>query len=191
MASCPTSRSPFLANPTTEAVRRLPSLLIITVGWPPSITATTEFVVPRSMPIALAMTASEPVKRSVAVLRGARVKRASPLTLSLADLVGRVCSIALTGERLALEREGSFARRRRRPSAATVADGKPSEGTWRAHQVPIAEMQGVMTPSGAHVRPGCVSGASAAGDLQACTNSSRSALSRSLCVSAMPWGAPA
>ena len=28
----PTSRSPFLANPTTEAVRRLPSLLMITVG---------------------------------------------------------------------------------------------------------------------------------------------------------------
>jgi xylulose-5-phosphate/fructose-6-phosphate phosphoketolase len=23
-----------------------------------------------------------------------------------------------------------------------VVDGKPSEGTWRAHQVPIAEMRG-------------------------------------------------
>src|SRR5215510_12420145 len=55
LASCPTRRSPVLVNATTEGVKRLPSLLIITVGFPPSITATTEFVVPRSMPTAFAI----------------------------------------------------------------------------------------------------------------------------------------
>src|SRR5712671_5772749 len=58
LASWPTRRSPVLVNPTTDGVRRLPSLLIITVGLPPSMTATTEFVVPRSIPIAFAITNS-------------------------------------------------------------------------------------------------------------------------------------
>src|SRR5215475_3572215 len=55
LANWPTRRSPVLANPTTEGVKRLPSLLVITVGFPPSITATTEFVVPRSIPTAFAI----------------------------------------------------------------------------------------------------------------------------------------
>src|SRR5712692_8330060 len=55
LASWPTRRSPVLVNATTEGVKRLPSLLMITVGFPPSITATTEFVVPRSMPTAFAI----------------------------------------------------------------------------------------------------------------------------------------
>src|SRR6266446_9806067 len=55
LASWPTRRSPVLVNPTTDGVKRLPSLLMITVGLPPSITATTEFVVPRSMPTAFAI----------------------------------------------------------------------------------------------------------------------------------------
>src|SRR3954447_7905288 len=55
LASCPTRRSPVLVNATTDGVKRLPSLLIMTVGLPPSITATTEFVVPRSIPTAFAM----------------------------------------------------------------------------------------------------------------------------------------
>src|SRR5712691_6142596 len=55
LASWPTRRSPVLVNATTEGVKRFPSLLIITVGFPPSITATTEFVVPRSMPTAFAI----------------------------------------------------------------------------------------------------------------------------------------
>ena len=38
---------------TTEGVVLLPSALAITVGWPPSITATQLFVVPRSIPIIL------------------------------------------------------------------------------------------------------------------------------------------
>src|SRR5712691_3268414 len=55
LANWPTRRSPVLVNATTEGVKRLPSLLMITVGFPPSITATTEFVVPRSMPTAFAI----------------------------------------------------------------------------------------------------------------------------------------
>src|ERR1700686_3708264 len=52
-ATCPTSRSPVLVNATTDGVRRPPSGLGITTGSPPSMAATTELVVPRSMPIIL------------------------------------------------------------------------------------------------------------------------------------------
>src|SRR5215469_12652671 len=52
-AKLPTRRSPDLVNATTEGVVREPSLLAITVGWPPSMTATQELVVPRSIPIIL------------------------------------------------------------------------------------------------------------------------------------------
>ena len=54
-ASWPTRRSPFLEKPTTDGVSLLPSWLVITVGSPPSITATTELVVPKSIPITLDM----------------------------------------------------------------------------------------------------------------------------------------
>ena len=40
-----------LVNPTTEGVVLLPSAFVITVGSPPSMIATHEFVVPRSIPI--------------------------------------------------------------------------------------------------------------------------------------------
>src|SRR3990170_2562397 len=54
-ATWPTRISPSFVNPATEGVRRLPSWFAITVGLPPSTTATTELVVPRSMPITFAM----------------------------------------------------------------------------------------------------------------------------------------
>src|SRR4051812_34485447 len=60
LATCPTSRSPDLVKPTTEGVVRPPSSLAITFGSPPSITATTEFVVPRSIPIIFPMAFSLP-----------------------------------------------------------------------------------------------------------------------------------
>ncbi len=50
-ATWPTMRSPVLENATTDGVVRAPSEFGITTGLPPSITATQEFVVPRSMPI--------------------------------------------------------------------------------------------------------------------------------------------
>ncbi len=53
-------RSPSLVNPTTEGVVRIPSELAITTGLPPSMTATTEFVVPKSMPTTLPMRCLSP-----------------------------------------------------------------------------------------------------------------------------------
>src|SRR5512145_2274479 len=53
LATAPTGRSPSSVNATTEGVVRPPSSFVMTTGWPPSITATTEFVVPRSIPMIL------------------------------------------------------------------------------------------------------------------------------------------
>src|SRR3954451_3645909 len=52
-ATCPARRSPLFVNATTDGVVRPPSWLGITTGCPPSITATTELVVPRSIPMIL------------------------------------------------------------------------------------------------------------------------------------------
>src|SRR3954462_12248536 len=53
LATCPTRRSPVLVKATTEGVSRPPSGFVMTTGSPPSMTATTELVVPRSMPMIL------------------------------------------------------------------------------------------------------------------------------------------
>src|SRR5207245_4460294 len=55
LATWPTRRSPVLVNATTDGVVRPPSSLAMTLGSPPSITATQELVVPRSIPIILAI----------------------------------------------------------------------------------------------------------------------------------------
>ncbi len=55
LATSPTSTSPVLEKPTTEGVVRPPSAFGITTGSPASNTLTTELVVPRSIPTALAM----------------------------------------------------------------------------------------------------------------------------------------
>src|ERR1017187_1901540 len=51
LATWPTNRSPLLVKPTTDGAVRGPSWFAMTVGWPASITATQEFVVPKSIPI--------------------------------------------------------------------------------------------------------------------------------------------
>jgi hypothetical protein len=51
LAGCPTSLSPLFVKATTEGVVLPPSELGITTGSLPSITATHEFVVPKSIPI--------------------------------------------------------------------------------------------------------------------------------------------
>ena len=53
LAGAPTRRSPSFLNATTEGVVRPPSALGTTTGSLPSMTATTELVVPRSMPMIL------------------------------------------------------------------------------------------------------------------------------------------
>jgi hypothetical protein len=60
-AGAPTRRWPSFVNATTDGVVRPPSAFGITAGSPPSITPTQEFVVPRSMPIVLAMLLSPPL----------------------------------------------------------------------------------------------------------------------------------
>src|SRR2546430_1268345 len=55
LATCPTRISPSFVNPTTDGVSRLPSWFAMTVGLPPSTTETTEFVVPRSIPMTFAI----------------------------------------------------------------------------------------------------------------------------------------
>src|ERR1700704_984119 len=56
LAGCPTRTSPLSVNATTEGVVRAPSAFSMTLDLLPSITATQEFVVPRSIPIAFVMT---------------------------------------------------------------------------------------------------------------------------------------
>ena len=55
LAGWPTSTSSSLVKATIDGVVRSPSLFSITRGLPPSMIATHELVVPRSMPIILAM----------------------------------------------------------------------------------------------------------------------------------------
>src|SRR5918994_43867 len=75
LATCPTNRSPSLVNATTEGVVRPPSALGITTGSPPSITATTELVVPRSMPMILEAMSTPNVQSDAA---GGRLFAGSP-----------------------------------------------------------------------------------------------------------------
>ena len=54
-AGWPTSRSPSSVKATMDGVVRIPSAFSMTFGVLPSMTATQEFVVPRSIPMTLAM----------------------------------------------------------------------------------------------------------------------------------------
>src|SRR5512132_2941974 len=65
----PTSRSPPSAKATIDGVVREPSLFGITTASPPSMTATQELVVPRSMPMTL------PIPWSLRGRRGGRLHR--------------------------------------------------------------------------------------------------------------------
>src|SRR6202043_1895925 len=72
LATWPTRRSPPLVKATTEGVVRLPSAFGITFASLPSMTATTLFVVPRSIPIILLtrlllLSIAGPSKRSPAI----------------------------------------------------------------------------------------------------------------------------
>src|SRR5256885_17129400 len=60
LATCPTRRSPSFVKATTEGVVRPPSAFGMTTGSPPSMTATTELVVPRSMPMIFSAILSAP-----------------------------------------------------------------------------------------------------------------------------------
>jgi len=55
LATCPTSLSLLTDTATIYGVVRPPSVFVITLASPPSITATQELVVPRSIPIIFAI----------------------------------------------------------------------------------------------------------------------------------------
>ena len=81
LAIWPTSRSPLAVKPTIEGVVRAPSWLGMTWGAPPSITATQELVVPRSMPMTLPTSRPRRLRSSVSPRR---FKRTAPLVYLLA-----------------------------------------------------------------------------------------------------------
>jgi len=70
-AGVPTSRWPSSVKPMMDGVVRWPSAFSMTLGLPPSITATHELVVPRSMPMT-SPTGAELMARSGALVRRAR-----------------------------------------------------------------------------------------------------------------------
>src|SRR5215211_5720445 len=55
LAGWPISRSPSLVKATVDGVVRAPSLFSMTFGLPPSMTATQLLVVPKSIPMTLAI----------------------------------------------------------------------------------------------------------------------------------------
>src|ERR1041385_6974601 len=71
LAACPTRRSPSPVNATIEGVVRPPSEFSMTLGDEPSMTATHELVVPRSIPITLAMSVLSLANGHLALGRGA------------------------------------------------------------------------------------------------------------------------
>src|SRR5579864_456384 len=89
LATCPTRRSPLLAKATTEGVVRLPSAFGITFASLPSMTATTLFVVPRSIPIILLT--------DLLLLSIARPSQGSPAMRSDSKTLVAPCQIHATG----------------------------------------------------------------------------------------------
>src|SRR5688572_5262158 len=77
LATVPTRRSPPLVKATTDGVVRPPSAFSMTVGSPPSRTAMHEFVVPRSMPMVLAMCGGSPSASSICAKSQRRYSRSS------------------------------------------------------------------------------------------------------------------
>src|ERR1017187_7716707 len=88
LATCPTNRSPLLVNATTDGVVRWPSWFAITVGWPASITATHEFVVPKSMPIIFPICLNAPSILYLKVLRWRAAGRGGLVQPHYQSLVG-------------------------------------------------------------------------------------------------------
>src|SRR5437899_9822523 len=80
-ASWPTRRSPDLVKATTDGVVRPPSAFGMTTGSPASMTATTELVVPRSMPTVFAIMISPSFPRPGHAGRRGKLRRIYPRDL--------------------------------------------------------------------------------------------------------------
>ena len=93
LATWPTSRSPLLVNATTDGVVRGPSWFAMTVGWPASMTATHELVVPRSMPIIFPICFQMPPSNLVVSYDGVPPWRSGFSTRPLSNFSGLLSSI--------------------------------------------------------------------------------------------------
>ena len=99
-AAMPTSRSPSSENATTDGVVRAPSLFSITRAVLPSMTATHELVVPKSMPMTSPVTFSRPrVEEENGAAQHGRV--------SVVDCTGREREETETGEEGGKVRDGN------------------------------------------------------------------------------------
>src|SRR3984885_6145823 len=87
-ADWPTSRSPDSVNATIDGVVRAPSLFSMTLAALPSITATHEFVVPRSIPITLLMETS--CQKQDQAARGGAGPVPREMTSAMAWLTGEI-----------------------------------------------------------------------------------------------------
>src|SRR4051794_32844400 len=90
LATVPTRRSPLSVKATTEGVVRPPSAFSRTVGSPPSITATHELVVPRSMPIVFATIIPPKLRWLLSELSDSDAVAAKNLSRSVADTCLRI-----------------------------------------------------------------------------------------------------
>src|SRR5271154_6865996 len=89
LADCPTSRSPLSENATMLGVVRAPSLFSMTLTSLPSMMATQELVVPRSMPITLLI-----VESSIQLTAGGPKHRERPYWGGMARMYGATPSRA-------------------------------------------------------------------------------------------------
>src|SRR4051812_31020963 len=110
-ATVPTRRSPPCVNATTDGVVRPPSAFSITVGSPPSRTDMHEFVVPRSIPIVLAMRAPSQISVGVTQIIAGRThaQKGAPVTVRTA----RMTRASAVPEQVHVELEFLAARRDR------------------------------------------------------------------------------
>ena len=96
LAGWPTRLSPSSVKATIEGVVRMPSAFSITLGFLPSMTATQELVVPRSMPITFAIRSLSfwqtvrALKRHPATCARETRERRSPIFGAPADSSGGV-----------------------------------------------------------------------------------------------------
>src|SRR6266550_5076726 len=97
-AAWPTRRSPDSVNATIEGVVRAPSAFSMTLAVEPSITATQELVVPRSMPITLLMDTSYQKQNRTAPEGTVSIPREVP---AAPDASGPRRGLYMCGERVA------------------------------------------------------------------------------------------
>src|SRR3954452_5307379 len=140
LATWPTRRWPSSVNATTDGVVRPPSALAMTSACPPSMTAaTTEFVVPRSMPTAFAMarfSSRSSLPRWLGPVRqGSRGVRRGAVALRLA--LGSVAVGRLAHRRVALEAGGADA-------------GDRGQGAGHPGQPEVVAEVGVVPHRGGH-----------------------------------------